>query len=376
MLSKHYILSLFLLFVLLCILTDCLRHHNAIETVYDLPRENLDIKYSGLEAKDERDTIKIYYNLYPAHDKPSGLYLRSQYHYYFLESIGQGNGHYMALFSKKLLKSGVYEIGICPDTSSPEVIFSEHYLTSTLIPEHVFSVFSDQLLYSIEKFKSDSSKIRVQGWAYVKNQSMDYHIINIGLVQNSTGFFYETELQTRKDVTSYFKPGFNVDYSGFWGVIPTGGLPKGAYNVAVKITNLVDSTSYVSISDKFVILPQRLDSIPLETGNLSYNIENIDTSSEVLHIRGWAYLNGKSANHSQIYLLFKSEIIFAVKVNVLERRDVTSYFKSPINIDHSGFDLQLDQSLLKEKNYKLGILIVNDGDYGVAYLNNTLNLNF
>lgn len=367
MVSKHYILSLFLLFVLLCILTDCSRHHNAIETVYDLPRENPDIKYSGFEVKEEQDTIEIYYNLYPAHDKPSGLYLRSQYHYYFLKSIDRGNGHYAALFSRKLLKGGIYEIGICPDTSSPEVIFSEYYISSTLIPERVFNIVSDQLLYSIEKFERDSSTIKLQGWAYLKNQSMNYRIINIGLVLDSTGFFYETELQTREDVTSYFKPGFNVDYSGFYAVIPICGLPNGAYNVAVKITNLVDSTSHVAMSDKFVILPQRLDSIPLETGNLSYNIENIDTSGETVHISGWAYLNGKSAKRSQIYLLFKSEIIFAVKVNVLERRDVTSYFKSQINIDHSGFDLQLDQNLLKEKNYKLGVMIVNDGDYGVAY---------
>lgn len=367
--SRFYLILAGMFFLAAC----SERCETSLERVYDLPPETNSISYKNLHITESKDSIQIRYGL-GSEQTISRLYLRSAEDFYFLKNEIGPDGVFTAAIIKSEIKRGVYEIGIS-DESGAEVSFFNRFI-SVLPPSESFRINSSELVeFSFEKFAIDSQKVLVQGWAYLKNQPMHFRLIQIGLVQNSNVVFYATELQERKDVTAYFNPPFNADHSGFHAIVPTYNVPRGEHHLMIRIVNLIDSSKYDYLTERNILLPEVLDSIPQPTPNIAYNLEAITNTTNALDMRGWAYLNGKPADSARVYLLFKKDVVYALNVEVRERKDVTSYFQSPYTIDRSGFHLKMTQGL-PSGTYQLGVMIINGSDHGVAYFNDPVNLKF
>jgi hypothetical protein len=104
------------------------------------------------------------------------------------------------------------------------------------------------------------------------------------------------------------------------------------------------------------------DSLNLYNGDeINYNIESFEEQDDFLKIYGWAYLKKQEAIFSKVEILAfnKDNIPFILNSEKIIREDVTSYFKSSIDISNSGFKVETSKKNLKKGKYKVAILITN-----------------
>jgi hypothetical protein len=100
-------------------------------------------------------------------------------------------------------------------------------------------------------------------------------------------------------------------------------------------------------------------SLPTESNIISYNIDRVEVLPEVIVVSGWSYIEKKSAENSQIYLVLKSNTQTYVFNTIPQKRvDVTYFFsKLNLNLDESGFMANIQRDIIGDGRYTLGIYI-------------------
>ncbi|MEJ0057075.1 MAG: DUF6311 domain-containing protein [Bacteroidota bacterium] len=75
-----------------------------------------------------------------------------------------------------------------------------------------------------------------------------------------------------------------------------------------------------------------------EVANVLARVEIVDDRKNEIEVRGWAFIQGQSSYGNRIEIILKSDDkIYRSPSDIVLRPDVTSYFKSPNNLDMSGF---------------------------------------
>lgn len=102
---------------------------------------------------------------------------------------------------------------------------------------------------------------------------------------------------------------------------------------------------------------------PLKERNgdaINFTIENFENTSENVKITGWAYLEGVDSNESKTeIILIKDGKAFKIQNQKMKRDDVTTYFKSAIDLSNSGFNANGLVSKFSQGKYQIGIIVTN-----------------
>jgi hypothetical protein len=130
-------------------------------------------------------------------------------------------------------------------------------------PEQIGSIqgASQPVKYWFDKFEENiyTKQLTYQlvGWAFPEKLTKplaDYEKQIVLINDQSTGYYFDTEVMTRKDVTDHYKDlGVNLDQSGFSVNISTKYLPEGKYNIAILFTLTDDSTPILFRTDYYLI---------------------------------------------------------------------------------------------------------------------------
>lgn len=96
-----------------------------------------------------------------------------------------------------------------------------------------------------------------------------------------------------------------------------------------------------------------------ETDNIMWGLSRHTIDTATIPLDGWAFIEGQSAENSQIYIVLKSDSITYVFDTILQKRpDVTAaYVESGLNLDDSGFIARIAKEYILDGNYRLGIYI-------------------
>lgn len=83
--------------------------------------------------------------------------------------------------------------------------------------------------------------------------------------------------------------------------------------------------------------------LPPESGEIRLEVDRYEVTKEGMQIAGWAFIEGQSAEDSQIYVVLKSEVATYIFDTILQKRpDVTAaYVESGLNLDNSGFIVRI-----------------------------------
>ena len=120
---------------------------------------------------------------------------------------------------------------------------------------------SQPVKFGLDKFEDTTAKrqstYQLLGWAFPEELSRplsDYQK-QIALINDqSSGYYYDTEVMTRKDVTKHYKDlGIDLDQSGFSANISKKYLPEGKYNIAILFTLSDGSTPILYRTDYYLI---------------------------------------------------------------------------------------------------------------------------
>lgn len=125
--------------------------------------------------------------------------------------------------------------------------------------------------------------------------------------------------------------------------------------------------------DRFETLPDEAKlvqvQLPGETDNIPNSLDRFVPSESALEIHGWAFIQGQSAEGSQIYLVFKSEETTYV-FDTLARYTphVTAQYKETnFNLDWSGFVTTIPMRTIREGKYTIGVYLVKNGIEALQY---------
>lgn len=107
--------------------------------------------------------------------------------------------------------------------------------------------------------------------------------------------------------------------------------------------------------------------LPLETQNIKFAIEEVKMQklkwNKVLSIKGWVFKENVKSGKRDVYFVFKSEkdtLIFKIEKNIINRPDVTEYFKMDGTVNNHGFELSVPLDLLTENIYQVGFILQDE----------------
>lgn len=99
--------------------------------------------------------------------------------------------------------------------------------------------------------------------------------------------------------------------------------------------------------------------LPAATNNIEFSIDQPQVMTEVVVIRGWAFIEGHDSVESEIYIVLKSTdrtYIFTTKTEI--RNDVTRRFEElNLILDYSGFTALISAKTIADGEYTIGIYI-------------------
>jgi hypothetical protein len=102
---------------------------------------------------------------------------------------------------------------------------------------------------------------------------------------------------------------------------------------------------------------------PLDTQNgdvFRFYIDGYDTTAQKISARGFAFFENQASDNSSIQLVMVGNEKAFLTLSQMERRDdVTTYYKSKVDIGNSGFRMTAYGDNLPPGKYQLGILISN-----------------
>jgi hypothetical protein len=222
---------------------------------------------------------------------------------------------------------------------------------------------SNNISYNIENVATLDNKIKIKGWAFIKGQDTEKIKIYVVLKSATGTYVFDTVPQKRTDITgAFFKLNLNLDNAGFSAVISPETLPYREYTIGVYIQK--GDIQALEFTNRILQGEAKLQkiSLPSETSNISYNIENFENQANKIEIKGWAFIEGQDAERSRIYLVLKSASETYVFDAVPQKRtDVTQYFsESNLDLDNSGFSATISSTPFIAGEYTLGIYIQNE----------------
>jgi hypothetical protein len=259
--------------------------------------------------------------------------------------------------------------------------YQKHYLTVSerskpIIP--LSSTKSDKIKFNIDEFQIINNSYYIRGWAFPKNNDMDFtNTINLLITYNdSSSYGYSTFPASRPDVSELYKKlNINLDKSGFEAMIPCKILTNKSYEIfpAIQINNswLIPEKGY-NLSQKSYnmdeednysfekIIEKTKPIIPLpsvKSEKVKFNIDVCGIINNSYYIRGWAFTQSNDTNFiNTINLLFtnNTSILYGYSTYPTSRPDVTvAYKKFNINLDKSGFEAMIPCSVLSNKPYEI-----------------------
>lgn len=93
---------------------------------------------------------------------------------------------------------------------------------------------------------------------------------------------------------------------------------------------------------------------------INHYVESFEEHNGKVNISGWAYFLGQSAENTKIQILLIKDLDYQVVLtDNIRREDVTTYFKSQLDLSNSGFRVSIDKNTLKEGNYKVAIFMID-----------------
>ena len=139
--------------------------------------------------------------------------------------IKDASGQYFSMSQKKL----VFSDGSVKLNDSK---FLENRVSIPIQPT------TDKIQYNLEKCDFSGNKVNIRGWANLEGMNTDSMKTYIVLKNTKTTAVFSVVVETRKDVTIYYKKtGLNLDLSGFTCMIEGGDLEAGKYQVCIYIVS-------------------------------------------------------------------------------------------------------------------------------------------
>ena len=109
--------------------------------------------------------------------------------------------------------------------------------------------------------------------------------------------------------------------------------------------------------------------LPSATNNIECSIEEPQVKTEVIVIRGWAFIKSHDSVNSEVYIVLKSTdrtYVFTTKTEI--RRDITRRFKQlDLKLDYSGFTALIPIRKVSDGDYTVGIHIRKGGIEALQY---------
>ena len=179
-----------------------------------------------------------------------------------------------------------------------------------------------------------------------------------GRLMNSFKELKEQKLQTNWGLFSYY---YNPDSTHL--LCPNQQWASHRISTAI-------SMGYYNPPDIMELYPENpssenVTSIP-ESNTIMYWIDQVFEYQDLLYISGWAFINEKKVNNSQIMIVFKSaENVYVFPAIQVDRYDVKGVFEKDYQgaTDHCGFKFHLNKSnfMFPRQEYQIGICIVKSG---------------
>lgn len=98
---------------------------------------------------------------------------------------------------------------------------------------------------------------------------------------------------------------------------------------------------------------------------------------KILKIRGWSFVRFINSDKDIKYIVFASdekEYVFDTFKD--GRPDVTSYYsKDNINYDKSGFIANIQEDMIKNGKYRIGIYVISNAEKGIIWTGKVFNKN-
>ncbi len=236
-------------------------------------------------------------------------------------------------------------------------------------------VATDKIQFNIEKNTFNNDVLIIEGWAFFKDGTTQLNdSIYIALNGTDKTYVSKTMMHERPDLSQAFKND-NLKRSGFKSTIFTDTLDNSDYKILIGIasnnTLIFESANQPLFTLDKDIPPQKLVNTPYNSETITYNIEENFEELDFIFINGWAFVNRKNSRDVKIEIVLENDggTSYLLKTFKKTRSDVTSYFKSEYNYDHSGFSSKVKKELLKKGTYRIGVLISNDSnvkDYTVT----------
>jgi hypothetical protein len=113
-----------------------------------------------------------------------------------------------------------------------------------------------------------------------------------------------------------------------------------------------------------------------ENKRIVHSVENHIETSELILVRGWAFLFDEDSDGVMIYLSLEAPYVqYIYSTNPRVRPDVTTHHKTHLNqgfLDHSGFLGVIKKADLMEGNYSLGVVLIKNNVAARQSLNRSI----
>ncbi len=238
--------------------------------------------------------------------------------------------------------------------------------------------------------QSNGDFLHLIGWGIVNDKNSIENKIYVVLKSEDNVVVFNTKQMIRTDITKAFGSEFNrnFDNSGFEVSIPNRVLTAGRYRIGVCITNgdkkyLNFTNTYVTknndeIFNGFISEVRDLNEYD-DTNRIKFSIESIKNNKfaneKVVDLSGFAFVEDSDNLKNKIFIALKSdeqELFF--DTGFIKRPDVTKAFEGSININDCGFQAFIPTKLLENKDYKVGILIENEGNGYLQYSDQKIDI--
>lgn len=232
--------------------------------------------------------------------------------------------------------------------------------------------YSDALQYCIDEISVKNAQI--SGWCLKPGADIRIYDIRLILWSDALGYGYVVPamLNRRSDMTGYMDDGYNYEKSGFSCMINPKFIKKEAYRILIQYQ--CDGSSEVADTGKYYIPDYAVTyREPDTSGQLAYYVDGVSVADGMVY--GWCFKQGKDLEQFDIDLILWNEDMcygYQCPGYMLKDENITAEFNDGYNYDKSRFVCTLDNSMIRNGNYKVYIHYQCDGeneavDTGIFY---------
>ncbi|MEZ4853128.1 glycosyltransferase family 39 protein [Flavobacterium sp.] len=242
------------------------------------------------------------------------------------------------------------------------ILFSltDIFIVKSYYTEPTKTQFREGSNFIIQNNKNKTKVVSSLGWYFsyfLDNDTVKYEIVNKPL----ESYVEEIKTDTTKLENFWYIDAHNSPYQ--LGEISENFLEEN-YIIENNI-DLIDCWAklYVKKTDELKTIDiSKLNTVKISTSSeINFWIESFQVQNNEVDIHGWAYLKGQDAYSSRVKLvLIGKEEAFEFPVQMSRRIDITKSKKDGFNYDNSGFAGKLNINKLKNGEYRIGLLILNN----------------